>query len=75
MTIFSWGSPALAAALGLIGAALTVTAIVAIFILSEPDWINWLTDNPLNIKRKGKSPNHKNLQETMQNLANAQAAL
>ncbi len=72
---FEWGSAILISALGLIGAALAVAAIVAIFFLSEPEWVNWLMDIPLYKERKGRPPNHENLQETMQSLANARAGL
>ena len=68
-------SPAVAAALGLIGGALAVIAIVAVLLLSEPEWVDWLTDSPLNKKRKGQVPIHKNLQDSLQKLANAQAAI
>jgi hypothetical protein len=36
--------------------------------------LNWLRDNPLNKQRKGQKPIHDNLQDTLQQLANAQAA-
>lgn len=75
MKKFGVGSAALAANLGFVGAVLAIVAIVVVFLLSEPDWVNWLIDIPLRNARKGSSANHKNLQETLQSLANAQAGL
>jgi len=46
--------------------------VIAIAILKEDEWINWLTDCPLNRK---KTPIHANLQETSQKFANVQAEL
>ena len=62
----------LGAVLGLIGAVLVVASVVAISFLKEDEWINWLTDCPLN---KKKIPIHANLQETLQKFANVQAEL
>ncbi|MBO9651181.1 MAG: hypothetical protein J7605_21970 [Variovorax sp.] len=59
---------------GMVGAALTLIAVVAFIFLQDAEWVDWLKDNPLNKKRKGQKPIHKNLQETLQRLANAQAA-
>ncbi|KQX34445.1 T6SS effector BTH_I2691 family protein [Variovorax sp. Root434] len=61
-----------AAILGLIGIVLVVVAVIAIAILKEEEWINWLTDCPLN---KKKTPIHANLRETSQKFANVQAEL
>jgi len=61
-----------AAILGLIGIVLIVVAVIAIAILKEDEWINWLTDCPLN---RNKTPIHANLQETSQKFANVQAEL
>jgi len=66
---------ATAAVFGLIGAVFTVAAVIAILVLKEDDWITWLRDNPLNLKRKEKKPIHENLKDTLQKLANAQAAI
>lgn len=60
--------------LGLVGAAFTVTAVVAIMFLKEEEWKDWLKDIPLNKMRRGQKPGHENLKETLQKLANAQAA-
>ena len=54
---------------------LAVVALIAIWILSEDEWVTWLRDNPLNLKRKGLKPVHDNLQDTLQQLANAQGAV
>jgi hypothetical protein len=62
----------LGAVLGLIGAALVVASVVAISLLKEDEWINWLTDCPLN---KKKIPIHTSLQETLQKFANVRAEL
>jgi hypothetical protein len=43
--------------------------------LSEDRWITWLRDIPLNKDRKGKRPIHENLQDTLQELANARSEL
>lgn len=64
-----------AAVLGVVGVVLAVVALIAIWILSEDEWVTWLRDNPLNLKRKGLKPVHDNLQDTLQQLANAQGAV
>jgi hypothetical protein len=74
LTAFGIGSAATAATLGLIGAALTLVAVVAIILLKEDEWLTWLRDNPLNKERKGQKPIHDDLKDTLQKLANAQAA-
>ena len=58
--------------LGLIGAVLVLGTIIAIALLKEEEWVNWLTDCPLNMSR---NPNHDNLQETLQKFANVRAEL
>ena len=78
VAVFAIGNASLlavAAVLGLIGAVLTVVAVIAVLILKEDDWITWLRDNPLNLKRKGKKPIHNNLGDTLQKLANAQSGI
>ena len=72
ITLATWSTAA--ATLGLIGAVLVLGAFVAVSILHEDEWLTWLQDNPLNITRKGQKPIHTNLQSTLQQLANAQAA-
>jgi hypothetical protein len=66
---------AIAVTLGLVGAVLAVGAAIFILVLSEDQWITWLRDIPLNKERKGKKPIHKDLQQTLQELSNAQSAL
>ncbi|AMP39720.1 T6SS effector BTH_I2691 family protein [Ralstonia solanacearum] len=78
LAVFAVGNSSLlaaAAVLGLIGAVLTVVAVIVVLLLKESEWVIWLRDNPLNLKRKGKRPIHKNLGDTLQGLANAQAAI
>jgi hypothetical protein len=60
--------------LGLVGAVVTVAAVAAIIFLKDEEWVDWLKDNPLNIKRRGKKPVHESLKETLQKLANAEAS-
>lgn len=60
--------------IGLIGAVLTLGAVVAFLLLKEEEWMDWLKDIPLNKKRRGLKPVHKNLQETLQRYANAQTS-
>jgi len=72
ISILGIAAASLGAVLGLIGAVLVVGTIIAIALLKEDEWVNWLTDCPLNI---GKKPNHENLQETLQKFANVQAEL
>jgi hypothetical protein len=69
-TLFALGSW-----LGLIGAAVVLIAFIGIWIFQDEAWANWLTDNPLNKTRKGKSPIHDDLAETLQKLASIQAEL
>ncbi len=38
-----------------------MAARVAVFILSEDEWVAWLRDNPLSKERKGKKPVHDDL--------------
>lgn len=64
-----------AAILGFVGATMTLAAAVAILLLKEDEWILWLRDNPLNRSRKGKPPVHQSLQDTLQQLSNAEAAV
>lgn len=66
---------AAAATLGLVGAVLAIGAAIFILLLSEDKWITWMRDIPLNKERKGQKPIHKDLQETLQELINAQSAL
>lgn len=66
---------AVAATLGLLGAVLAIGAAIFILMLSEDQWVTWLHDIPLNKERRGKEPIHKDLQETLQTLTNAQSAL
>ena len=68
--IYFWAS--LGAVLGLVGAVLVVASVVAIAIFKEDEWINWLTDCPLN---KSKKPIHSGLKETLQKLSNVRAEL
>ena len=78
VAVYSIGNSALmalAAVFGLIGAVLTLTAVIAVLILKDDDWITWLRDGPLNVDRKEKEPIHANLKDTLQKLANAQAAI
>ena len=78
VAVFAIGNASLlavAAVLGLIGAVLTVVAVIAVLLLKEDDWITWLRDNPLSLKRKGKKPIHNNLGDTLQKLANAQSGI
>ena len=63
-----------AAILGMIGAVLTLASVVAVMLLKEEDWVTWLRDNPLNKQRKGQKPIQEDLRDTLQKLANAQAA-
>lgn len=72
ISIMGLAAASLGAVLGLIGAALVVASVVAISLLKEDEWVNWLTDCPLN---KKKIPIHANLQESLQKFANAQAEL
>lgn len=72
VSVFGVTAAALGAVLGLIGAVLVVGALIAIALFKEEEWVNWLTDCPLN---KSKKPNHDNLQETLQKFANVQAEL
>nr|WP_157632275.1 hypothetical protein [Variovorax sp. CF313] len=72
ISIMGLAAASLGAVLGLIGAALVVASVVAISLLKEDEWVNWLTDCPLN---KKKIPIHTNLQETLQKLSNVQAEL
>ncbi|WP_341889775.1 T6SS effector BTH_I2691 family protein [Variovorax sp. YR752] len=65
---------AAACVLGLIGAVFALAVVVAIMFLKDEEWVDWLKDIPLNKKRRGQKPVHKNLQETMQKLVNAQAS-
>ncbi|MEJ8859262.1 hypothetical protein WKW79_32170 [Variovorax robiniae] len=62
----------LGAVLGLVGAILVIGSVLAIAWLKEGEWVNWLTDCPLN---KAKKPNHANLQDTLQKFANVRAEL
>lgn len=66
---------AIAATLGLLGAVLAIGAAIFILVLYEDQWVTWLRDIPLNKERRGEKPIHKNLQETLQELANAQRSL
>jgi hypothetical protein len=66
---------AVAATLGLLGAVLAIGAAIFILLLSEDKWITWMRDIPLNKERKGQKPIHKDLQETLQELINAQSPL
>ncbi|WPH19288.1 T6SS effector BTH_I2691 family protein [Variovorax paradoxus] len=72
ISILGVSAASLGAVLGLIGAVLIVATIIAIGALKEDEWINWLSDCPLN---KKKTPIHANLHETLQKLANVQADL
>ena len=78
MRVFGIATKAREAAAGcviaLLGAVLTMGAVVAILLLKEKEWMDWLKDIPLNKKRKGLKPIHKSLQETLQRYANAQAS-
>lgn len=65
---------AVAATFGLVGAALVVISAIAVYLLKEDEWQTWLRDNPLNKERKGEKPIHESLRDTLQKLANAQAA-
>ncbi|CAN5738252.1 hypothetical protein BH11PSE13_BH11PSE13_04380 [soil metagenome] len=57
--------------MGLVGAILLIGAALAIWVLSIPQWKEWLQDIPLNKQNKGKKPRFENLKETQQKLANA----
>ncbi|PIF75570.1 hypothetical protein CLU95_2720 [Variovorax sp. 54] len=72
ISVLGVAAASLGAVLGLIGAVLVVAAIIAIALFKEEEWVNWLSDCPLN---KSKKPNHENLQETLQKFANVQAEL
>jgi len=72
ISIMGLAAASLGAVLGLIGAALVVASVIAISLLKEDEWINWLTDCPLN---KKKIPIHTSLQETLQKFANVRAEL
>jgi hypothetical protein len=67
----AWGIAA--AILGLVGAVLAIGSTIFVLLLSEDRWITWLRDIPLNKDRKGKRPIHENLQDTLQELANARS--
>ncbi|QSI33459.1 hypothetical protein GNX71_29390 [Variovorax sp. RKNM96] len=69
----AWGIAA--AVLGLVGAVLAISSTIFVLLLSEDKWITWLRDIPLNKKRRGKKPIHSNLQETLQEHANAKRDL
>ncbi|MBS0425824.1 MAG: hypothetical protein JSR41_00895, partial [Proteobacteria bacterium] len=73
-TILGFSGMVVAAILGLIGALLTLASVVTVMLLKEDDWVTWLRDNPLNNQRRGKKPIHDDLKDTLQKLANAQAA-
>ncbi len=64
-----------AAVLGLAGAVLAAGSTVFLLLLSEDKWITWLRDIPLNKQRKARKPIHNNLQDTLQDLANARNEL
>lgn len=68
----TWGT--IACALGLVGAVLTLAAVIGMWIFYVPKWKEWLQDIPLNVQNKGKKPGFANLQETLQKLANAIAS-
>ena len=68
----TWGT--IACALGLVGAVVTLGAVIGMWIFYVPKWKEWLQDMPLNKKNTGKKPGFENLQETLQKLANAIAA-
>ena len=72
VSVLGFAAASLGAALGLIGALLVVASVVGIAILKEDEWINWLTDCPLN---KSKKPVHSDLKETLQKLSNVHAEL
>ena len=72
ISILGITSASLGAVLGLVGAVLVVASVVAIAIFKEDEWINWLTDCPLN---KSKKPIHGDLKETLQKLSNVRAEL
>ena len=72
MSAATWGT--IACALGLVGAVLTLVAVIGMWIFSVPKWKEWLQDMPLNKQNKGKKPGFADLQETLQKLANAIAA-
>jgi hypothetical protein len=84
VSLFGLASGTLAATLGLLGAVLTLGAIVAIGgiawlgiagLKGEP-WVDWLKDGPLSKTiNPPQHPIHKNLGDTMQMLSNAKAAL
>ncbi|MEZ2298762.1 T6SS effector BTH_I2691 family protein [Variovorax sp. RCC_210] len=61
--------------LGLLGAVLAVGSAIFVLLLSEDKWLTWLRDIPLNKQRKGRKPVHENLQDTLQELANAKSEL